>query len=185
MKRRHVVGVAVLAALVTVQVSSAETVITPFAGVAFGGATGKSLGTYGGAVGFFGRVAGFEAEVGLTPDFFGDSVSGGFFDKNDVVNLMGNLLLVVRPDRDVRVYGVVGAGLLKTRLEDAEDLFDVNSTDIGVNVGGGLIVYLGRTVGLRGDVRYLRSLSDLDAGGSVDLGPVDFWRVTGGISLRF
>jgi Outer membrane protein beta-barrel domain len=162
--------------------ASAETVLTGFAGLAFGGATERSQGTYGASLAFFGRVTGFEAEFGITPDFFGAAPPGQFFSKNDVVTLTGSLLVVV-PRGPVRVYGAVGAGLLKTRLADSAQLLDVNSNDFGINVGGGILGYLGETVGLRLDVRYFRSLSDVDA--SLDLGTLDFWRAVGGVSLRF
>lgn len=178
--------VVIVAALLLLGVSgaSAETVLTPFAGVAFGGATDSSQGTYGGSLAFFGRVTGFEAEFGITPNFFGDAPPGQFFTKNDVVTVMGSLLVVI-PRGPVRAYGAVGGGLLKTRLEDGDQLFDVNSSDFGINVGGGLIAYLGQTVGLRADLRYFRSLTDVDTGGGPHLGTVDFWRAVGGISLRF
>jgi len=184
MRVERILAVAVLVSVA--QVASAETVLTPFAGVAFGGATDKSNGTYGGALAFLGRSTGFEIEFGTTPHFFGDGESSGFFTKNDVVTVMGSLLLVT-PGDEVKVYGTIGAGLMKTRLVDAADLFDVDSTDFGFGAGGGVIVFVGRTVGLRGDVRYLRSFSDLDGDGgpSLDLGPVEYWRAVGGISLRF
>jgi len=167
-------------------VASAETVLTPFAGVAFGGATDRSRGTYGGALAFVGRSTGVEMEFGTTPHFFGEAGDSEFFTKNDVVTLMGSLLLVT-PGDDVKIYATLGAGLMKTRLEHAADLFDIDSTDFGFGAGGGIIVFLGRTVGLRGDIRYLRSFSDLDGDGgpSLDLGSVEYWRAVGGISLRF
>lgn len=181
----RVLTLAVLASIGGASVS-AETVLTPFAGVAFGGATERSRGTYGGALGFLGRTSGFEVEFGTTPHFFGDAAESEFFTKNDVVTLMGSLLLVL-PGDDVRVYGALGAGLMKTRLEEAADLFDIGSTDFGFAAGGGVMVFVGRTVGLRADIRYLRSFSDLDGDGgpSLNLGPVEYWRAVGGISLRF
>jgi hypothetical protein len=72
---------------------------------------------------------------------------------------------------------------MKTRLEDSTRLFNVDSSDFGINLGGGLIAYIGHTVGLRADIRYFRSLSDLE--GAVDLGTLDYWRAVGGVSLRF
>jgi hypothetical protein len=177
---RMVIAVALL--LLGASGAFADTAVTGFAGLAFAGATQESQGTYGGSLAFFGRVTGFEADFGITPEFFGEAPPGQFFSKNDVVTLMGSLL-VVSPSDPVRVYGAAGAGILKTRLSDGGQLFDVNSTDFGINVGGGLIVYLGRTVGLRADVRYFRSLSDVDAG--LHLGTLDFWRAVGGVTLRF
>jgi hypothetical protein len=183
MRHDRIATAAVLLLLGT-SAASAETILTPFAGVAFGGATERSRGTYGGSLAFLGRVAGFEVEFAITPHFFGDA-SSDLFTKNDVATLMGSFL-VAAPGQSVRVYAAAGAGLLKTRLEDADQLFDVSSNDFGINVGGGLIVHLGHTLGLRADVRYFRSLADLHDGGlDLDLGTVDYWRAVGGISFRF
>ena len=168
----------------------AEVMITPFAGAAFGGATDRTRPTYGLALGFLGKgVIGFEAEFATTPEFFGDSTTAGFFTKNDVVTLMGSVLLAV-PAGPVRLYGAAGAGLMKTRIEASETLFDVNSSDFGINVGGGLIGYIGSHVGLRADIRYFRDLSDLSPSGDladVDLalGKVDYWRAVGGLTFKF
>jgi hypothetical protein len=179
-RNRMVIAVTLL--LVGTSGAFAETAVTGFAGIAFAGATKETEGTYGGSLAFFGRVTGFEVDFGISPEFFGEAPPGQFFSKNDVVSLMGSLLVVSRSD-PVRVYGAAGAGLLRTRLAGGGELFDINSTDFGINVGGGLIVYLGHTVGLRTDVRYFRSLSDVDAG--LHLGTLDFWRAVGGVTLRF
>jgi hypothetical protein len=182
---RYLTTVAILL-LLGASSARAEILVTGFGGVAFGGATDKSRGTYGGAIGFLGAgVVGFEVEGATTPDFFG-SAGGGVFTENNVLTLMGNIILAA-PAGPVRIYGTAGAGLLKTRLEDPDRLFSIDSNDFGINVGGGLIVFLGNHVGLRGDVRYFRDLQDADPDGEFDLdfGNVDYWRGVGGITLRF
>jgi hypothetical protein len=45
-------------------------------------------------------------------------------------------------------------------VTSSDGLFDVNSSDFGVNVGGGVIGYLWDHVGLRADIRYFRDLSE-------------------------
>jgi outer membrane protein with beta-barrel domain len=171
--------------------AQAEVMVTPFAGVAFGGVTERSRGTYGVALGFLGSgVTGFEAEFATTPEFFGDSATAGAFTKNNVVTLMGSVLLAV-PAGPVRLYGAAGAGLMKTRIQAADVFFDVSSSDFGVNVGGGLIGYVGSHVGLRADIRYFRDLSDLNPSGdpvdvNLSLGDkVNYWRVVGGLTFKF
>jgi opacity protein-like surface antigen len=164
---------------------AAETFLTGFAGVAFGGDTDDSRGSYGGALGFTGDVVGFELEFATTPDFFGRG-DEGVFTENNVLTVMGSML-VATPPGAVRVYGAFGAGLLKTRLEDPDQLFSIDSNDFGINAGGGLLVALGDHVSLRGDVRYFRDLQDTDPDGEfdIDLGEIDYWRAVGGITLRF
>jgi hypothetical protein len=164
---------------------AAETQITGFAGVAFAGATDDSQGSYGGTLGFMGTLAGFETEFATTPDFFGRGGEGAFTE-NNVLTLMGSFLLAT-PPAPVRVYGAVGFGLLKTRLEDPDQLANLDSNDFGINAGGGLLVALGDHFSLRGDVRYFRDLQDPEFDGDfdLDLGTIDYWRAVGGITLRF
>jgi opacity protein-like surface antigen len=164
---------------------AAETLLTGFAGVAFSGDTKDARGSYGGALGFTGDVLGFELEFGTTPDFF-ERGDGGVFTENNVVTLMGSFLLATPPGA-VRVYGALGAGLLKTRLEDPDQLFSIDSNDFGINAGGGLLLALGDHVSLRGDVRYFRSLqnTEADLDFDLDLGETDYWRGVGGITFRF
>lgn len=185
-------NVLVLSAVMLLGATSAraEVMLTPFAGAAFGGVTERTRPTYGLALGFLGKgVIGFEAEFATTPEFFGDSSTSDLFTKNDVVTLMGSVLLAV-PAGPVRLYGAAGAGLMKTRIEAADVFFDVNSSDFGINVGGGLIGYIGSHVGLRADIRYFRDLSDLTPSDDFDdidlgLGKVDYWRAVGGLTFKF
>jgi hypothetical protein len=49
------------------------------------------------------------------------------------------------------------------------------------------MAFIGHNVGLRGDVRYFRSLEDTASGSDIDLrlGKFDFWRASGGVVFRF
>jgi Outer membrane protein beta-barrel domain len=185
MTRRPLAGLAVLLSL-SAAPAGAETFLTGFAGAAFSGSTARTRTTYGGSLGFLGGIAGFEVEFATTPDFFGDS-RGDVFTENNVLTLMGSLLLAV-PAGPVRLYGAVGGGLMKTRVSDPDNLFDVDSSDFGINAGGGLFIFLSDHFGLRGDLRYFRDLQDNGADGGVfgiDFGKVSYWRGVGGITLRF
>ncbi len=163
----------------------AETLLTGFAGAAFGGTTSTSHGSYGGAIGFLGHgPVGFEVEFGVTPDFFGESTSGVIFTSNNVVTGMANLLLAT--PGPVRIYVAGGGGLMKPRLEDPDKLVSIDKNDFGINVGGGFMVSLGDHLALRGDIRYFRDLQNTQPGGlDLDLGHVDYWRGVGGLTLKF
>jgi len=163
----------------------ADTLLTGFAGVAFGGSTSRSRGSYGGAIGFLGHgPVGFEVEFGVTPDFFGESTSGVIFTSNNVVTGMGSLLLAT--PGAVRIYLAGGGGLMKTRLEDPDKLVSISSSDFGINAGGGVLVGLGDHLALRGDVRYFRDLASNPPNGlDIDLGHLDYWRAVGGLTLKF
>jgi hypothetical protein len=188
MMRRHLAGLTVVGLVLTLFASSAraDALLTGFAGVAFEGSTDRTRGTYGGSLGFLGDgIAGFEIEFATTPDFFGES-GEDVFTNNNVVTLMGSLLLAA-PAGPVRIYGAVGGGLMKTRLSDRDNLFDVDSNDFGINAGGGLLVFLGDHFALRGDIRYFRDLQDDQPDGDfdIDFGTVSYWRGVGGITFSF
>ena len=177
-----------LAALFILAAGSAhaEVLLTGFGGAAFGGVTDRTRGTFGGSLGFLGGgILGLEFEFATVPDFFGTG-GEGVFTENNVVSLMGSILLAA-PAGPVRIYGAGGAGLMKTRLADPDQFFDIDSNDFGINVGGGFIGYVSDNVGLRADVRYFRDLQDPvpDNEFDIDLGRVDYWRAVGGITLKF
>ena len=164
----------------------AQTFLTPFAGASFGGdAPNSSLAT-GVGLTFMGKVAGFEAEVGYTPDFFNESSDVVLIGDGNVLTLSGNLVLGVGAG-PVRPYGVVGVGLLRSRVEGDEFFDDVSQNDFGFNIGAGVIGMLTDHLGLRGDVRYFRSLQDPSNDDDLDLsvGNFDFWRATAGVTFRF
>jgi hypothetical protein len=51
----------------------------------------------------------------------------------------------------------------------------------------GVLAAVGGSLALRADFRYFRNLGDEEIDNDVDIGfgDFDFWRATGGISLRF
>jgi opacity protein-like surface antigen len=160
----------------------AETLLSPSVGLAFGGKTDDSKLTYGGTLTLKGSLVGFAVDFGYTPDFFGSGPLGN----NNLVTLMGNL--VVMSPGPVRVYGSAGLGLVKSRVEDAAGLFEVDSNELGFGVGGGLLIFPSDgNVGIHGDIRYFRSLTDPEPDDEfdVDLGDLDFWRGEVGITIRF
>ena len=85
-----------------------------------------------------------------------------------------------------------GTGLMRASISSPGDLFDeVTRNDFALNVGGGLNGYFNEHVGLRGDLRYFRSLEGNDDDGLIidprlfDLGEFDFWRASVGVTFRF
>jgi hypothetical protein len=160
----------------------AETLLSGAAGLAFGGRTDDSKATYGGTLTFKGPVFGVAVDFGYTPDFFGTTGFGN----NNLVTLMGNL--VVSSPGPVRVYATAGLGLIKSKVEDADGFFRVDSNDLGVDAGAGILIFPrdGR-VGFHADLRYFRNLTDpeRDDEFDVDLGDIDYWRGEAGITIRF
>jgi opacity protein-like surface antigen len=182
-KRMLKAGLFALALHASAASANAGAYVTPFVGAAFGGRTSDSKVTYGGSLMFAGEsgILGFAVDFGYTPHFFGSEGLGS----NNVTTLMGDLVLL-SPGR-TRLYGSAGVGLLKTRVEDASGFFNVDSNELGFNAGGGILFMAGDHLGIQGDVRYFRQLTDPtpDDGFDIDLGNLDFWRATGGLAIRF
>jgi hypothetical protein len=178
---------AMLVALAAAPGAHADTMLSAHAGKVFGGDLNDSRTTYGGALTFMGDGAfGFEVEGAITPDFFGDA--DDFLGENNVTTLMGNILLGSRFGESGRVYASVGGGLLKSRVEDIDEFFEVDSTDWGATAGVGAMAFFGGgNLGLRGDVRYFRNLGDPEPDNEfdIDFGDLDFWRATAGVTFRW
>jgi outer membrane protein W len=187
--------------------ASADWTLTPFVGWNFGGSADVSgtgtAGTsfsnkfekkinYGASLmGTGAGPFGFEADFGYSPNFFETSVSASGFEftnKSNVTTLMGNLVIGSNKG-GVRPYAVAGVGLLRTNVQDAAELFSVNTkNDFGLDVGGGVMGFFSNNVGLRGDVRYFRGFrgtSDSDNLTGLALSDFHFWRGSVGVSFKF
>lgn len=190
---------AVLAALalaLSPVTASADWLFTPNIGAGFGGNSrgGEHL-TYGASIGFMGAgVFGFEADLAYTPEFFeGDDDDADLLNTGDsnVTSLMGNVLIGIpvggQSGPGVRPYFAGGAGLMKSRVEDADALFEVDNNDFGVNIGGGVMGFMTDNVGFRGDVRYFRAFGEDERNDQVDFdfSDFDFWRATVGVTFRW
>jgi opacity protein-like surface antigen len=181
--------VAIVAVLSTVVPTSAtaQTYLTPYGGATFGADAPSSKPAFGASLTFLGRVAGFEVDFGYAPDFFNEDADDVVLvGDSNVTSLMGNLVIAVGNAR-VRPYGVIGLGLLRSRIDGGDFFDDVSTNDFGFNIGFGAMGMVTDRVGLRGDLRYLRSLEDpeVDDDFDVDVGNFDFWRATGGVTFRF
>ena len=180
--------------------AAADWLFTPFIGSTFGGSAnvggegdafkndferklnwGASL-TSGGPVGL-------EIDFGYSPNFFGvsDTSSGiNFTGDGNVTTLTGNLRIGASAG-PVRPYVVGGAGLIRSKVDDPAQFFSNPSTsDFGIDLGGGVIGFFSDNVGIRGDLRYFRSLQNKDVNGvDLALGDFRFWRGTVGITFKF
>jgi opacity protein-like surface antigen len=180
--------------------ASADWLFTPFLGGTFGGSAdvtdvggsfknefNRKL-TYGASLaGLGGGVAGFELDFGYSPNFFeGDpNDSLNLIGDGNVTTLMANVIFSGKGP--VRPYVVAGGGLIKTRVDSVDQFFtDVNDNNFGFDVGGGVMGFFSHNVGLRGDIRYFRSVSNNDSNGvDLSLGDFKFWRGTVGVTFRF
>ena len=169
----------------------AETYVTGYGGLVFGGDVAKdpgennNHGAYGGSIGFLGSPLGFEVDFAYSPDFFGSNRA--LIPNNNLVTLMGNIVLSGHMGERSRVYVSAGAGLMKSSVDDADEFFDVGRNDFGANAGLGVLLGVGDTVSLRGDIRYFNNVGDDEPDDQLDInfGSFDYWRGTAGLALRF
>lgn len=184
-------AVLALAALFVPATASADWLATPFIGAPFQGDTEDAGVTYGGSFGYMGGgILGFEADLGVTPDFFEFDTADVDPFEGQVVSLMGNLIVgapIGGMERSVRPYASGGVGLLRARVDATGPFEDFTNNEFGFNVGAGLMGFFSEHVGLRGDLRYFRSFEDPDDDLEFDVavGDFDFWRGTAGVVFRF
>jgi opacity protein-like surface antigen len=168
----HVFVVALIAAatlMIAPSPARADGLITPFIGSDFGGDAGNcaellpcstSQLTYGLGLGFMvGGVIGFEGEFAYAPHFFGDV---GERSDNSLLTVMADVIAGI-PIHAVRPYVVGGLGLLHTNVSQSFSNVTtaLNNNSLAFDFGGGLMVLFSSHVGVRGDLRYVRTLSDI------------------------
>ncbi len=188
--RSQLLAVCALTAVLTaapIDEARADWLLTPFLGVTFGGSAPEEKVTYGLSSTFIGAGSlGFEIDAAITPNFFDDD--NGIIDDSNVSTVMGNLVLAA-PGSGLafRPYAALGAGIIRLKATSVGNFFDLDENSFGVNAGGGIIAQVGERVGIRGDVRYFRSMRDSDSSGDIDLDLTgfDFWRGTLGVTIRF
>ena len=171
----------------------ADWLITPILVTGFGGnAEGREHLTWGTSIGWMGGgIFGWEADLAYTPEFFeadDDDLDG--IENDNVTSFMANVLVGIpiggQTGGGFRPYVSGGGGLMQLAVQGADDLFDINSNEFGVNIGGGAMGFMTDHVGLRGDLRYYRALTDLEAEDQfVDFADFDFWRATAGLTFRW
>ena len=171
--------------------AQADTVFTPYIGRSF--ATwddAVKVTTIGASMAStMGGGLGFELDFGRTSEAQG---SAAFADNSRVTMLMGNAVLGF-PFGRFRPYLVGGLGWL--RKEVLSDGAAAHSGGLGLDLGGGILGFLSGSVGIRVDLRYVRSVTeeDLDtirAPAGLGLAEflvedISFWRASTGLAIRF
>ena len=198
------VGIAAMALVAAPRQASADWTLTPFVGWNFGSSAeinGGSAGSrfsdkfekkidYGVSLtGMGAGPVGFEVDFGYSPNFFETSTTGNGFQlasNSNVTTLTGNLV-VGAPSGRVRPYAVAGVGLIRTKLQDFGETFDINTkNDLGFDIGAGVMGFFSHNVGLRGDVRYFRGFRGTDENVTgLTASDFKFWRGSIGLSLKF
>ena len=166
----------------------AQGFIAPFIGFNFGGDSSNcaSLGSceekrlnWGASLGTVNGVMGFEEEIGYASQFFGKTPGGD----NAMLTLMSNLMVVI-PAGPIQPYGVIGIGLMRSHAQFNTSSLSLSNNSLGWDIGGGLNIFLAHSIGVRGDIRRLKTLQDVTLG-VFGNDKVEFWRASAGLVFRF
>jgi hypothetical protein len=170
--------------------ASADGFVSPWVGTNFSNEPADGRGAFGVTAGGMGAgVIGGEVDFGYAPNFFGDHIG---FNSSSLMNLMGNLIIGIpvggQTGPGIRPYFTGGLGMIRSEIDGPLDDDGVSNSDFAFNLGGGVMGYFNDHVGLRGDLRYMRTinsdLSDSDLDPEFGLGDFDFWRLSFGVVFR-
>jgi opacity protein-like surface antigen len=188
MQSFHVVALAAVLVSVTASPASADGFITPYIGFNYGGDSANCVRfsnceekrtnwgvTFGSTHGIFG----IEADFGYAPNFFGKTPG----EDNGVFHFMTDFMVLV-PAGPIQPYGFIGIGLIRPHAKFSVSSLSLGENAFGHNLGGGLNVFLVRSVGLHGEVRHLRTFKDVTLG-IFNNDKIDFWRASAGLTFRF
>jgi opacity protein-like surface antigen len=187
----------VLLALAAPTAARADGLLVPFIGVNFGGNSGKELSNaidanrldWGISLAYMGAgVLGVEADIAHSPDFYGKTDIGG----SSVLTATGNLVIGIpiggQKGVGFRPYGVAGLGVIRSRVDAFGDNVRRDNTEAAWDFGGGAMFFFANHVGVRGEVRYFRTFSDV-AFDILGVTPIretlDFTRASIGFIVRF
>ena len=166
----------------------ADGFITPFLGFGFSGDSASCLSLtnceerrnqWGVSFGTTHGIFGFEEDIAYAPDFFGKTPGGD----NAMLTMMSNLMVVV-PAGPIQPYALVGLGLMRPHVKFDALSLALNQNAFGYDIGGGLNIFFSRNVGVRGDLRRLRTFEDVTLG-VFSTDKINFWRGSAGLTLRF
>ena len=192
-----------VAAVAWARASRAEILVIPFIGGAFQGQVtlppvqgiiapapidlSKSLAVGVAGVWLTAGIFGAEAELVYSPRFLeteGTLVLPSSQTSSKATTLGGNLVVAVPRSitRDsLRPYLVGGLGVQRAIREDVLDINPIDRNLLVLNVGGGVIGYLGDRSGVRFDLRRSRVVHDWETPGV----KLSHWRATVGVTFRY
>jgi opacity protein-like surface antigen len=174
-----------------------EWILSGHVGTAFGDEVEEADASFGGTItylrnGMFGAefLAGFNPNMDLVLAPTDDSAVNNY-----MVNAIAALPLGEAGRWQPFVSAGLGAMTIHSTLEGqgdlGDDLFDVDDTQAGGNVGVGLMGF-GDQWGFRSEVRYFNGFDDDDDDNPSDLldpadflGNIDFWRANVGLAYRW
>jgi hypothetical protein len=171
--------------------AQADGFVSPNVGASFGGDLDTSRLSYGVTFGWMGAgIIGVEFDFAYAPEFFEPEDDDlDLIDDSNLITANANLIVGAPLGGDegqVRPYASGGVSVLRSHVTALEDL-KVSNSDFGINAGAGIMAFFNESVGIRGDVRFYRSLADDEEDHEFDIsfGDFSFWRAMLGVAFRF
>ena len=197
MSIRRTLALSLLLGVMSPAAARADGMIIPFVGVNFGGNSGKAISNaidakrfdWGFSAAFMGAgFLGVEADIARSPDFYGKTDLGG----SSVLTATGNLLIGVpiggQKGVGIRPYALAGLGVIRSNVDALGNVIGSDNNQAAWDFGGGAMLFFANHVGVRGEVRYFRTFSDVvfDLIGVTERREsLDFTRASAGVILRF
>ena len=119
---------------------------------------------------------GVEGAVELTPSAFS---GGDLVQSSRLVTAIGSVLAVAPSRWGLRPYASIGVGIAQIKSDDVAHLFVVDASQLVAAVGAGAWTWLTPRVGIRAGIDYLRTVR------AVESAPLETWRPSAGVSIRF
>ena len=197
---RGITGLVVAAMLAATTVRAADRQVRPFIGTVFGGSTTfvdlsqenaaeNAHLTFGADVAVLGDVLGVDVDFSHTPGFFEGS-SSNLVLKSGVTTLTGNVVIAM-PRRlseyGLRLYFVVGGGIMRVREEDNLHVYDINEVVPAMDLGVGALGFFTNRVGVAWEVRRFQRIGGPAPLTGTSFGPeqLSFWRAHMALVIRF
>lgn len=195
---RFAVLVAVLL-LSTAATARAEWLVKPFAGVKFGGSTNLSTlsassrkSVFGVSTALIGEIVGVEMDVAYLPGYFEGTTAAAKV-TSSISTFTGNVIIALprrMTEYTLRPYVVGGAGVLRRGISTTvQGVFDGSKNLPAADVGGGVIGFVTRNVGVSWELRRLWALPAEAEPGTIALGgsseKISMWRANMALAIRY
>jgi Outer membrane protein beta-barrel domain len=178
--------------------AGADWLFTPFLGATFApqipfvdleqSAGTKKVVVGGSAALLSNGVFGIEGDFGYSPRFFETSSRAGLNTGSNVTSLMGNVVVALPlhvTRESLRPYAVGGVGLIHAAAAAlVVETFDIDNNLLGYDFGGGAIGMFDPNVGVRFDLRQIRTVHEVE-NLLQQRGHLSFWRATVGVTIRY
>lgn len=171
-----------------VRPARAEGFVTPFVGFSFNSQAGgcgnpatcdQRRTNLGISAGTSHGIFGFEEDISYIKEFYGTQAGS----QNAVLTITSNMMFQM-PSGPIQPYGLIGLAFIRPHATLDVVGMQMDKNALGWDVGGGVNINLQRHVGLRSDLRRIRTFKDMSLG-MFNKEQLEYWRGSVGVSLKF